>query len=120
MSYPLPRADDGDARFTGELIDGIAQLLADHGFPPVADDTDFARLRDTLADFLYGPEFDLGDNVTWYRNGTVWTGFINAITGGDEGPIARVLTEIQPDGIGRLTATVPCSELTRISNGGAR
>lgn len=56
-TYPLPRRDDGDPRFTGELIDAVADLLAAHGYPAISDDdTNFARLRDALDGFLYGPE----------------------------------------------------------------
>lgn len=75
MSYPLTYPDNGDARFTGELIDEIGAVLTAHGYPPVdGDDTAFAGLREALRGFLYGPEFDRGDEVTWFRNGKVWSG----------------------------------------------
>jgi hypothetical protein len=57
MSYPLTCPNEGDARFTGELIDEIAAVLVAHGFPPLFDDdTVFAGLREALTRFLYGAE----------------------------------------------------------------
>lgn len=113
MTYPLPRPDNGDPRFTGELIDAVADLLAAHGYPAAnGDDTDFAGLRDALARFLYGPEFNTGDRVAWYCDGKVWTGLIEVVADTGDGPVARISADPQPGDRGRTTSVVACSALT--------
>jgi hypothetical protein len=119
MSYPLTYPDNGDARFTGELIDEIGAVLTAHGYPSVdGDDTAFAGLREALRGFLYGPEFDRGDEVTWFRNGKVWSGRIEFIANTDGGPVARVRIDPQQSFEYRGTDTVvPCRELTPVRDG---
>ena len=51
-SYPLPRTA-GDPRFTFGLIREVAQVLAQHGFPPVDSGPDHVRLQQALFGFLY-------------------------------------------------------------------
>lgn len=72
MTYPLTYPDNGDARFTGELLDEIADVLAAHGFPePGADPTVFAVLRSAVAAFLYGPDADKADEPVWWTDSDV-------------------------------------------------
>lgn len=119
MSYPLTYPDNGDPRFTGELIDEIGAVLAAHGYPPVdGDDTAFADLRDALRSFLYGPEFNAGDRVTWVSNGKVWSGRVEFIANTDDGPVARIQANPQPGYLGgAATSVVSCRRLTLIPGG---
>lgn len=72
MSYPLPYPDNGDARFTGGLLDEIADVLAAHGFPHAGnDDTAFAVLRTSVAAFLYGPDATKADEPVWWTDSDV-------------------------------------------------
>lgn len=121
MSYPLTYPDNGDARFTGGLLDEIGAVLTARGYPSVdGDDTAFADLREAVRGFLYGPEFNGGDKVTWAANGKVWSGRIEFVANTKDGPVARILVDSQPgyrrDG---TTAVVACRELTLV-RGGAR
>lgn len=69
MAYPLTYPDHGDARFTGELLDDIADVLAAHGFPHAGnDDTDFAVLRTAIGAFLYGADAAKADNPVWWTD----------------------------------------------------
>lgn len=119
MTYPLTYPDNGDPRFTGELLDEIAAALAAHGYPPAdGNDTDFAGLRDTLRTFLYGPEFNRDDEVVWFRSSKVWSGRIQVLANTDDGLVARVRVDRQ-DGyeFGGTTTVVPCRDLTLIPGG---
>lgn len=119
MSFPLTYPDAGDPRFTGELIDEIGAVLTAHGYPSASnDDTDFAGLRDALRGFLYGPEFNNGDEVVWFRKGKVWSGRVEYVANTDKGPVARIRPEKQPGSLGTpVTAVVPCRELTLVRAG---
>jgi hypothetical protein len=50
--YPLPRPAD-DPRFTFGFIRAVAQVIAEHGFPPVDSGTDHVRLQQALFGFLF-------------------------------------------------------------------
>lgn len=119
MSYPLTYPDNGDPRFTGELIDEIGAVLTAHGYPSVdGNDTDFARLRDAIQTFLYGPEFGRDDEVTWFRNGRVWSGRVEFVANSDDGLVARVQIDPQVGYTSRGTTTVvPCCDLTLVRDG---
>lgn len=119
MTYPLTYPDNGDPRFTGELIDEIGAVLAAHGYPSVdGDDTDFAGLRDALHTFLYGPEFNRGDEVVWFRNNMVWSGRIQVLANTDDGLVARVRVDRQERyEFSGTTTVVPCRELTLVRDG---
>lgn len=119
MSYPLTSPDNGDPRLTGELIDKIGAVLVAHGYPSAGnDDTDFARLRDALRTFLYGPEFNRGDEVVWFRNNMVWSGRIQVLANTDDGRVARVRIDRQEGyEFGGTTTVVPCRKLTLVQDG---
>lgn len=52
-TYPIrPRPDD-DPRFTRGLMHDVAQVLADHGYPPVEHGLDLVDLQQALYRFLY-------------------------------------------------------------------
>lgn len=122
LTYPLTLPDNGDARFTGALIDEIAAVLVAHGYPPRFDDdpTVFADLRDALASFLYAPDTDdrpiiAGDRVTWTskRTGQIHTGTVETIhTWRVLTPDARVDTDTT--GPHKVTTTISVDQLTRI------
>jgi hypothetical protein len=112
-TYPLTLPNEGDARFTGELIDDVAAVLVAHGFPPLFDDdTVFGALRGALAGFLYGPAFKPGDRVSWYDGYTnmVRTGTVRSVANTGNGPIAQISAYSTP---------ITCSKLTLIPEGGA-
>lgn len=119
MTYPLTLPDNGDPRFTGELLDEIGAVLAAHGYPSVdGDDTDFARLREAIQTFLYGPEFDRGDEVVWFRKGKVWSGQVQFTANADDGLSACIKLDAYPDDpYSPVTTVVACRELTLIPGG---
>lgn len=111
MTYPLTYPDAGDARFTGELLDEIGNVLVAHGYPPVdGDDTAFAGLREALRTFLYGPDIDYGDHVAWFDAGQVLSGTVEVVAKTDNGLVARILTDSRP----AMRTVVPCRDLTPI------
>lgn len=59
-NYPLPRPAD-DARFTFGLIYEVGKLLAEHGYPPIADGADHVRLQQALFGFIYADTNSGGD-----------------------------------------------------------
>lgn len=119
MSFPLTYPDNGDPHFTGELIEKIAAVLTAHGYPSASnDDTDFADLRDALRTFLYGPEFDRGDEVVWFRNGKPQSGRVEFTANADDGLSACIKLDAYPDDpYSPVTAVVPCRDLTPIRDG---
>ena len=57
--YPVlrpPGEGDEDPRFTYGLVFEVADVLANHGFPPVRSGEDLVELRQALFGFLYGPQ----------------------------------------------------------------
>lgn len=118
MTYPL-RFPDDDPRFSSALIDEISATLIAHGYPwTEGDDTAFTDLRAALAGFLYGPEFNNGDEVVWFRKGKVWSGRVEYVASTDKGPVARIRPEKQPGSMGAPGPTVvPCRELTLVRDG---
>lgn len=57
--YPLPRPAD-DARFTFGLVLDVARVLAEHGYPSIAEPydgcgADFVALRQALFGLIYAP-----------------------------------------------------------------
>lgn len=53
-AYPIrPRPAD-DIRFTRGLAFDVAQVLAEHGYPPITSGRDFLELQQALFGFLYG------------------------------------------------------------------
>lgn len=55
--YPIRPRPAEDPRFTFGLAYDVAQVLKDHGYPPVAEGRDFMELQQALFGFLYvGPE----------------------------------------------------------------
>lgn len=122
-TYPMTYPNDGDARFTGELIDEIAAVLIAHGFPPAFDDdTVFAGLRDAVHGFLYGPEFNAGDRVSWLHGWAdspvvIYTGTVEAVADTESGPVARIATDPHPTQSYPRHPVVPCKALTRILGG---
>lgn len=120
MTYPLTYPDNGDARFTGELLDEIGAVLTAHGYPPVdGDDTDFGRLREAIQTFLYGAEFNAGDKVTWVSGDFVRTGRIDVVANTGSGPVARIVADAQPGyrHTSTVTTVVPCRDLTLVRDG---
>lgn len=118
MTYPLTLPHDGDPRFTGQLLDEIAAVLTAHGYPSLSDDdTDFAGLRGALERFLYGLPFNIGDKVTWTRNGKVWDGRVDCIAADTDGPVARIIAGTQLGVRGPFTVIVPCRDLTLVPDG---
>jgi len=52
--YPIPRPVTGqDARFTLGLALDVADLLARHGYPPIACGADLLRLQQALFTAIY-------------------------------------------------------------------
>ena len=54
-SYPLPVPATPDPRFSPDLINAVADLLQDRGFPLVYDGGDLQALSGALFAFLYRP-----------------------------------------------------------------
>lgn len=120
MSFPL-RFPDDDPRFTAELVDAVANVLVQHGYPrPDSTDTSHADLRAALAGFLYGPAFNNGDKVTWVRDGKVWNGKVSYVANGNSGQVARIKADPQPGDRYYVTAVVPCRDLTLVQAGDQR
>jgi hypothetical protein len=72
-AYPLTFPNEGDARFTGGLLDEIANVLTAHGFPPAGDDeTDWAVLRSAVALFLYGSTASNADDIVMWPDVAGW------------------------------------------------
>jgi hypothetical protein len=117
MSYPL-RFPDDDPRFTSELLDDISAVLIRHGYPWTENgDASFADLRAALAGFLYGPAFNRGDKVTWVSDSKVYSGKVEYVANGDNGPVARIDASPQPGGMCRFTTVVACRKLTLVPDG---
>jgi hypothetical protein len=56
-TYPLPRPVTGtDERFTIGLVIDVADVLARHGYPPLACGADLVRLQQALFTTIYQPE----------------------------------------------------------------
>jgi hypothetical protein len=56
-AYPIPRPESGhDSRFTLGLALDVAQVLARHGYPPLATGSDLLRLQQTLFTLIYQPK----------------------------------------------------------------
>lgn len=51
-TYPLPRPIDDD-RFTFGLAVDVAQVLVEHGYPPLHGGADLVELQQALFSFLY-------------------------------------------------------------------
>lgn len=51
-TYPLPRPDD-DPRFSFGLAVAVADVLAEHGYPPITSGRDYLELQQALFGFLY-------------------------------------------------------------------
>jgi len=117
MSYPLKFPDD-DPRFSDALIEEISATLAGHGYTwDNNDDAATAGLRAALAGFLYGPAFNRGDKVTWVSDNKVYSGKVEYVATGDNGPVARIDASPQPGGLCRFTTVVPCRNLTLVRDG---
>lgn len=58
QAYPLP-ASGHDPRFSFELLHSVAQVLEQHGYPPVRAGADLLELKAALYGFLY----DTGDRA---------------------------------------------------------
>ena len=54
-AYPLARPTGADRRFTLGLALDISQVLAVHGYPPIATGNDLARWQNALYDIIYHP-----------------------------------------------------------------
>jgi hypothetical protein len=55
--YPIRPQPDDDPRFTLGLTLDVAQVLEQHGYPPVHNGLDLVDLRQALFQFLYtGPK----------------------------------------------------------------
>lgn len=53
-TYPLPPADEEDARFTIGLVLDVAQVLKSHGYPnPAGNTDDLVELRQALYRYLH-------------------------------------------------------------------
>ena len=54
-NYPIPNPDPEaeDRRFTLGLVMDVAEVLEDHGFPPMGDAVDLVGLQLALHRFLY-------------------------------------------------------------------
>lgn len=119
MTYPLTLPDD-DPRFSPALILDVANVLTSYGYPSAIEDADtIADLRAALAGFLYGPAFNSGDKVTWMSGDTVRSGHIDVVANGDDGQVARVITDPKPGYSGTFISVVPCRKLMLVP-GGAR
>lgn len=53
-TYPLPHPDE-DPNFNVGLLIEVAEVLAKHSYPPIAEGADLVRLQQALFGFLYGP-----------------------------------------------------------------
>lgn len=53
-AYPIDRRAD-DIRLSPALIDDVARVLVDHGYPPVVATDDVLRLQEALFSFVYRP-----------------------------------------------------------------
>ncbi|MEE6264944.1 hypothetical protein V2E29_04685 [Streptomyces diastatochromogenes] len=51
--YPIRPVDDEDPRFTFGLTLDVADVLQQHGYPPVTAGLDLVDLRQALYRFLY-------------------------------------------------------------------
>ncbi|MEV6851376.1 hypothetical protein [Actinoplanes sp. NPDC051411] len=58
-AYPMPAPAD-DRRFSLGLVFAVAQVLVDHGFPPITAGGDLVALQQALYGFLYAPPDDGG------------------------------------------------------------
>ncbi|MFF0624707.1 hypothetical protein [Streptomyces sp. CB02959] len=54
-AYPVP-VSLPDHRFSEELVNQVAAVLVDHGYPPVSNPFDWGDLDLALAAYLYGIE----------------------------------------------------------------
>ena len=50
-NYPLPSPSASDPWFTGNLVEAVARVIEEHGYPPVDD---LLGLDGGLYDFLFG------------------------------------------------------------------
>jgi hypothetical protein len=55
-TYPLPRPDEADPRFTIGLAYDVGRVLEAAGYPPLTG-RDIFELQRALYRFLYAPEF---------------------------------------------------------------
>lgn len=53
-AYPIRPQPEDDPRFTFGLTKDVADVLAEHGYPPITDGMDFVELQQALFRFLYG------------------------------------------------------------------
>ena len=53
--YPLRRPHHNDRRFTVGLVIDISEVLARHGYPPLAAGNDFLRLQQAMFTAIYQP-----------------------------------------------------------------
>lgn len=53
-AYPIRPRPDEDPRFNLGLTIDVAQVLADHGYPPIEHGLDLVDLQQALYGFLYG------------------------------------------------------------------
>lgn len=55
--YPIRPRPEEDPRFNLGLALDVAQVLQDHGYPPITGGRDFLELQQALFGFLYsGPD----------------------------------------------------------------
>jgi hypothetical protein len=54
-AYPLRRPASDDQRFTVELVMDISDVLAAHGYPPIATGNDLLRWQNALFTIIYHP-----------------------------------------------------------------
>jgi hypothetical protein len=54
-AYPVTPPGPGDPRFTLGLILDLGDLLARHGYPPLATGTDLLRFQQALFTAIYQP-----------------------------------------------------------------
>jgi hypothetical protein len=53
-AYPIRPQSDADPRFIFGLTHDVANVLKDHGYPPISHGLDFVDLQQALFKFLYG------------------------------------------------------------------